>query len=107
MERTPSGLIIPGGGSLHPYLRDELYYCAVCASERRAQGDDPLGFTKAEAEQYQRHVVDCAARHEEELRGLSLREQAPGVFGDEGWDVEQERWIKEHAEQILEGRLKP
>lgn len=106
MERTPSGLIIPGSGSLHPYLREEVYYCACCSGERIADGLDPLGFTRGEAEQYQRHVVDCAARHEDELRDRSLRQKAPGIFGEEGWDGEFEQWVRDNADALKEGRLK-
>lgn len=99
----PSGLIIPRNVAS---VRANVYFCTVCSAERLEAGEEPVGFTADEAGKYQRHVVDCAAKHEEQLRAMSLRETAPGIFGNEGWDTELEQWVRDNRDALKEGRLK-
>lgn len=94
MQVTASGLIIP---SSIADRQPPAFVCVPCGAE----------FTRDQAAVYQRHVVHCASEHEAELRAESERQKMRGVFGDEGWDIEQERWIRDNAQAILEGRLKP
>lgn len=91
----PSGIVIPGETRSIKGVFNR-FYCTVCKE----------GFTADEAEKYQRHVVDCAKKNEDELRKLSMREVAPGIFGDEGWDTEFEKWVRDNSEAILEDRLR-
>lgn len=59
-----------------------------------------------QADDFERHVVDCNKRHPEEHKKLSLVHTMPALFGPEAGDVEFERWVKENAQAIREGRKK-
>ncbi len=39
-----------------------------------------------------RHIRRCYGAHEAEVRSMSMRERAPGLFGDRNVDVEFEQW---------------
>lgn len=63
-----------------------------------AEGNDPrdhvcrlcgTGLTRRE---FQSHVYKCYRSKETEIRSSSLRERAPGIMGDQGVDLEHERW---------------
>jgi hypothetical protein len=79
--RTKSGILLPPGVGKSDWLR---YRCAVC-------GDM---FRDGEHGQYSRHVVNCAKRHMTEIRESSPRHRAPGIFGDEGVDVEYRDYVR-------------
>lgn len=88
-RRRKSGLVIPSGiADAEP----PAFGCAVCKAT----------FTRHEAAAYQRHVVDCARRHADELEQLSPRVKAPGIFGES----ELEEWARRHKDAIREGRKK-
>lgn len=93
MKVTPSGLIIPSSVADR---EPPVFFCAVCKE----------GFGKSKAADYQRHVVACAERHEDDLRAMSPRAKAPGIFGDEGWDVEFEQWVRDNKRGIIDGKVK-
>lgn len=81
MRATASGLLIPGSvTSVDP----PKFACAVCKAKFKAH----------EGALFERHVVRCADQHEAELRERSLRVRAPGLFGDEAFDPEYERWVR-------------
>lgn len=76
--------------------REPRYRCLCC--------DDAI-FYEGEETAYERHVVACSNRHDEELRGRSLRVKAPGIFDPfQSGDVELERWIRVNRGLLLEGR---
>ncbi len=73
--RTPGGIHIPGTvTSLDP----PKFVCLVCRTP----------FAEREFAAYQRHVAKCVKENEADLRAASLREKAPGIFGDEAGDPE-------------------
>lgn len=41
-----------------------------------------------------RHIRDHAKYDPEKIAFMSAREQNPGIFGDEGVDVEYEKWCR-------------
>src|SRR4051794_39101846 len=93
-HRRKSGLIIPSNVAS---VKPPKYACTVC---REAT------FTEDEQRAYQQHVVACAKRNEQALRENSPREKAPGIFGDQGLDVELRDWARKHADEIIHGSLK-
>jgi hypothetical protein len=62
----------------------EAYRCLICGAT----------FHDEERAAYSRHMGECATRHHAEIRQLSPREQAPGIFGDEGVDTEYEQHLR-------------
>ncbi len=57
--------------------------------------------------EYERHVVRCSKRHEEELRARSWRVKNPYLFDPNVvGDVEFERWVQANRKAILDGRKK-
>lgn len=61
--------------------------CRICGDTYPAY--DERGFAG--------HVADCYRRNEAEVRMLSLREKAPNLMGDEGVDVEFQKWHKDRG----------
>lgn len=54
---------------------------------------------------YERHVVACSAKHDEQLRADSLRTRMPGIFDPfVSGDVELERWYRRNLPLLREGR---
>lgn len=81
MTQLKSGLIIPSSvTSVDP----PKYVCLLCRAR----------FKKSQAAAYEAHVIRCSNRHEAEIHALSPRTKAPGIFGDEGWDKEEEAHFK-------------
>lgn len=83
----------------HTSDRRPAYICRVCKEAVFARGEETA---------FERHVVRCANRHEDELRALSLRAKAPFFFDprDASRDQDLERWTKAHRDEILENRKK-
>jgi hypothetical protein len=76
-------------------------YRCECCPERTP-------FWDGEERAFERHVVACAAEHDEQLRALSLREQMPAILDPQrSGDTEFERWIRAHRDALLKGRKKP
>jgi hypothetical protein len=74
-------------------------YRCECCPERTP-------FWDGEERAYERHVVACSQRHDEEMRGESLRVKAPGIFDPEqSGDVEFGKWIRQNREALLEDRM--
>jgi hypothetical protein len=85
---------------LHTSDRRPKWICNVCQE---------AAFAEDEHRQFERHVVRCAAAHEERLREMSLRHKAPFLFdpqNEDARDVDHEAWVKEHRSEVLEGRKK-
>lgn len=78
--------------------REPKYRCLCC--------NDAV-FFDGEERAYETHVVLCANRNDEELRGESWRVKAPGIFDPNvSGDVELDKWIRKHRALLLEDRLK-
>jgi hypothetical protein len=69
-----------------PSFRGETpnYLCRLCGE----------GFLTPEGQA--RHVAKCYRASEGEIRMQALAQKAPGLFGDEGVDVEFIQWHKDH-----------
>lgn len=82
--------------------RRPRYVCRIC----HMRGERSV-FYDGEETAYERHVVACANRHEDELRSRSARVISPALFDpDQSGDVEFGRWIFDNREALIEGRLK-
>lgn len=78
--------------------RQPRYKCLCCGTAEFYEGEETA---------YEQHVVACSNRHEAELRSMSLRVKAPGIFDpDESGDVEFGRWVRANRKALLEGRLR-
>lgn len=75
---TKSGIHIPATSGAAP-----KYEC-ICGAE----------FTRDQPREYQQHVVKCVRQNEAEIRGMSKRVKHPGIFGDEGVDVEYRHHLR-------------
>jgi hypothetical protein len=76
-------------------------FCRVC----QMRGEESV-FYEGEELAFSKHIKLCASRHESELRGRSLRVKAPALFDPEqSGDVERGKWIRQHRDEILAGRL--
>lgn len=90
------GLVVIVKGRLQDAGRPR--YRCECCPERTP-------FWDGEERAFERHVVACAARHDEQLRALSWRQRAPAIFDPQvSGDVELGRWIAVHRDALLEGR---
>lgn len=89
-----SGLIIPSNvASVEP----PIFWCTLCKAS----------FTKSQKALYERHVIDCSNARTDEIHAMSPRTQAPGIWGEEGWDTDLERWMRENADAVARGAKKP
>lgn len=78
--------------------RTPRYRCRVC-------GD--AVFYDDEMKAYESHVASCSDRNADELRQLSLRGRAPGLFDPHvAGDVEMKRWARQHRRALVDGALK-
>lgn len=79
----------------------EVLACLLCDAR----------FEMEQQDLFERHVAKCSEQNEdqidEEISEVSLARQLPTMFGPEAGDVEFERWMKDHAEDVLLGKLKP
>lgn len=85
---------------LHNSDRRPAFICNVCQE---------AVFAKDEHRAFERHVIRCAAANEDKLRQMSLRNKAPALFdpqNEDARDVAHEAWVKEHHDEVLEGRKK-
>lgn len=85
---------------LHNSDRRPAFICNVCQE---------AAFAKDEHRAFERHVIRCAAAHEAELREMSMRHKSPALFDpqcSDARDVDHEAWVKEHHDEVLEGRKK-
>lgn len=83
------GLLIIGAAESRP----PKYKCLCCNTAVFYEGEDRA---------YERHVVACSAKHEEEMREQSPREKTAHFLGR--GDTELEGWVRKHRGLILEGR---
>lgn len=81
MAQTKSGIILPASMGKSDWLR---YRCAACG----------LMWPDGEEAAWSRHVAKCAKRHLNEIREASPRHKAPGIFGDEGVDLELREYCR-------------
>ena len=72
--------------------REPAFRCMACG----------LPFFEQERTFYQRHVVACSAKHEQEMRAESIRERMPGLATLDDYDV----WISKHRDELIAGRKK-
>jgi hypothetical protein len=89
-----SGLIVPSAVAEenNPHFR-----CRVCGRHE---------WTVREETSFTRHVLRCAEDNGERLHELSLRTRNGGetMHGDNHSEADREAWVREHREEILEGR---
>jgi hypothetical protein len=78
--------------------REPKFRCLSC--------NEWVGY-EGEERAYETHVVACAQRNEEALRGRSLRSIAPKVFDPHvSGDVEYVQWVRQYRVPLLQGRMK-
>ncbi len=76
--------------------REPAYRCLCCS--------DGI-FYEGEERAYEGHVILCAKRHDAEMEAESLRSKAPAIFDPfVSGDVELDRWVRVHREELLEDR---
>jgi hypothetical protein len=85
------GLLIIGATETRP----PLARCLGCGTR----------FFVGEETAYEKHVIRCSERHEEQMHAASLREQHPMIFGD-GPEPDLERWVRVNGGLLREGRKK-
>lgn len=79
--------------------REPKYQC-LCCPEKTV-------FYEGEERAYELHVIGCSKRHDAELRGQSLRVQAPLIFDpDVSGDVEFARWVRANRAALINGRMR-
>jgi hypothetical protein len=97
MGDRPRSLIVVRDPSRH---RDETRaICRICKA---------VYWLPGEQRAFDRHVVDCFDRNEQEVRDRSLRIKNPLLFdplGEGGDDLAQ--WMRRNRQAVLDGKLKP
>lgn len=88
MIKSPGGVLLPPNvQSVEP----RPFICRVPSCRAALTGRE-----------YERHVVECSKRHEDELRDLSVRERVPWLTGP--LDPELDEWIRDNRDAVVEGR---